>query len=304
MFGMATFLPLVSRFAARKTGGTSSARYCYSVWMRHLLMTRINGLIEYPKVIAELGPGDSLGIGLAALISGCEKYYAFDIVDHASVENNLVIFDELVKLFRQREPIPGEDEFPKISPRLRCYDFPVDFYNEKRLETFLNQSRLESIRLSIINQNKPESLIQYKAPWCDNSIVKENHVDMILSQAVLEHVDDLDGAYHTMYRWLRTGGIISHQIDFKSHGYAEEWNGHWLYSDFIWFLIRGRRPYFINRQPHSFHIEKITECGFHIICDNKSYSQSIYAPNDLAKKYKTISFEDLTTSGSFVQAVK
>ena len=31
-------------------------------------MAKANGLNPYPEVVAELGPGDSLGTGLAALI--------------------------------------------------------------------------------------------------------------------------------------------------------------------------------------------------------------------------------------------
>lgn len=32
---------------------------------------------------------------------------------------------------------------------------------------------------------------------------------MIFSQAVLEHVDDLEHTYKTLYRWLKKGGIMS-----------------------------------------------------------------------------------------------
>ena len=36
--------------------------------------------------IAEIGPGDSIGVGLLALLLGVEKYYAFDVVKFANVE--------------------------------------------------------------------------------------------------------------------------------------------------------------------------------------------------------------------------
>src|SRR5689334_3926898 len=52
------------------TGGSSSARYCYSVWLRHLSMAARLGLNTDPKDVAELGPGHSIGVGLAALLSG------------------------------------------------------------------------------------------------------------------------------------------------------------------------------------------------------------------------------------------
>src|SRR5215813_9347467 len=106
--GIATFIPGIRNFVAQKTGGTDSARYCYAVWLRHLLMAYENGLPLHPKVVAEIGPGDSFGIGLAALISGAEKYYALDIVDYANYERNSEVFSELVQLFKNKENIPDE----------------------------------------------------------------------------------------------------------------------------------------------------------------------------------------------------
>ena len=78
--GLATFIPGYVSGSPREPGGTVSPRYCYSVWLRHLVMASDGCLFEYPKTVAELGPGDSIGIGLAALISGADEYYAFDVV--------------------------------------------------------------------------------------------------------------------------------------------------------------------------------------------------------------------------------
>ena len=36
--GMATYVPGLRHLTGRKTGGSVSARYCYSVWLRHLSM--------------------------------------------------------------------------------------------------------------------------------------------------------------------------------------------------------------------------------------------------------------------------
>ncbi len=84
LYGVATFVPGFKKLRIRGTGGTISARYCYSVWMRHLVIAKENGLNTSPRIVAELGPGDSLGIGLAALIGGCDRYFAFDIVRFAN----------------------------------------------------------------------------------------------------------------------------------------------------------------------------------------------------------------------------
>jgi hypothetical protein len=294
----------MSQLLIKGTGGTDSARYCYSVWLRHLVMANNNGFNPNPKIVAELGPGDSLGIGLAALISGCEKYFAFDVVEHANAESNLEIFDELVKLFKNRATIPGNDEFPKVKPCLDKYEFPADILDENRLQYALEESRLERIRESITNLQRPDSPIQYKVPWYDANVLEKESVDMIYSQAVLEHVDDLLNTYKAMHLWLKPTGYISHQIDFECHEMADEWNGHWAYSDFVWKLIKGRRPYLLNREPHSTHITILKEEGYKIVCEQKFKSKSSLTIDDLAPRFKSISDDDLTTSGAFIQAVK
>jgi hypothetical protein len=301
--GISTFVPGINQFHAGRTGGTDSARYCYSVWLRHLVMARNNGLNPYPKTVAELGPGDSLGIGLAALISGCDKYFAFDVVEYANAERNLEIFDTLLTLFKNRSAIPGDDEFPKIKPYLEEYDFPAGLLNENRLPHALEQSRIEKIRHSIIDLQRKDSPILYKVPWYDASILEKESVDMIYSQAVLEHVDDLLNTYKAMHLWLKSSGYISHQIDFKCHGTANEWNGHWAYSDFMWKLIKGKRPYLLNREPHSTHIAILKEEGYRVVCDKIFKSKSGLTKTALAPRFKSISDDDLTTSGAFIQAV-
>jgi Methyltransferase domain len=303
-YGIATFIPGVNELGLKGTKGTDSARYCYSVWLRHLVMAKRNQLNSDPKIVAELGPGDSLGIGLAALISGCDQYFAFDVVEYANITKNAQIFDELVKLFQERAPIPGEAEFPNVKPFLDNYDFPADILDENRLQQALEPSRINHIRAAIENCQQADSMIQYKAPWYDDSVRDQEFVDMIYSQAVLEHVDDLNGTYKAMYAWLRPNGYISHEIDFKCHGTANEWNGHWAHSDFMWKLMRGKQAYLINREPHSTHITKLNAAGFEIICDDKTQLKSSLGQERLAPKFKSISSDDLVTSDAFIQGVK
>lgn len=68
--GLATWIPGARRISARGTGGSTDARYCYSVWLRHLVMAHVRGLNTDPHTLAELGPGDSLGTGLCAVLTG------------------------------------------------------------------------------------------------------------------------------------------------------------------------------------------------------------------------------------------
>lgn len=303
--GMATFVPgAYTAFSRKRTGGTDSARYCYSVWLRFMVLAHENGLATNPGIIAELGPGDSVGIGLAALISGADKYYAFDVVEYANRERNLAVYDELVKLFKNEEDIPGIDEFPDVIPHLDSYSFPRHILTGDRLRRALDDDRLESIRRSIASMNKTGSMIHYKAPWYDADVVETDSIDMIFSQAVLEHVDDPEFAYEKMHQWLKPGGSMLHSIDFRSHGYADEWNGHWKYSDFTWKLIKGNRRYTLNRLPHSRHIKFMKELGFQMKCDLMNRLPSKISLRDLAPRFRYMDESDLTTSTAFIAAVK
>jgi len=118
-----------------------------------------------------------------------------------------------------------------------------------------------------------------------------------------EH-QDLEHAYRTIYRWLKPNAVMSHEIDFKCHGLARAWNGHWAYSDTVWKLIRGRRPYLLNREPHGRHLELIEESGFKIICDIKEDSANGLSRDKLASRFRNLTDEDIRTSTTFVQATK
>ena len=133
--GVAALPPIRARLASRDcgTGGTNSARYCYSIWLRHLVMAARHGLPTDAKAVTELGPGDSIGVGLAALLCGAECYTALDVVRHANVEGNLRVFDELVARFSRREDIPGDGELPSAQPRLQSYRFPAEVLDARRM---------------------------------------------------------------------------------------------------------------------------------------------------------------------------
>ncbi len=218
--GIASYVPGMANLFSRHTGGSDSARYCYSVWLRHLVMSHAHDLPTQPAVVAELGPGDSLGVGLAALLSGAEKYYAFDVVRYARNERNLAIFDDLVALFRARAPIPNRDEFPLVTPLLDDYDFPHGILTDERLDRALTPARVASIRAELAAEMMTDGSgwITYQVPWDRSDIIQGGTVDMILSQTVMEYPLDLHATYGTLYHWLKPGGIMSHEIDFRCLG--------------------------------------------------------------------------------------
>jgi hypothetical protein len=263
-----------------------------------------SGLNTNPRVVAELGPGDSLGVGIAALLSGADHYNAIDVVQHASVERNLSVLDELVALFGKREDIPDEEEFPLVEPPLQSYKFPSHILTADRLGNALRSDRLERLRASLIDCSAGESLIKYRAPWFRTDVIKERSIDLIFSQAVLEHIDRLQEMYHAMKLWLAPDGYLSHAVDLKSHGSASEWNGHWAYSEFAWTVVRGKEAWFINREPKSTHLRLLENEGFCIVCERTMRGRNTLSRRQLAKRFRGLEDDDLTAAGLFFQATQ
>lgn len=302
--GVLSRMPILNRLACRTSGGTVSARYCYSVWLRHLVKGYESGLIGGRlNRVAELGPGDSFGVGLGSLLSGADEYYALDGVRMASVQTNLKVLDELVQLFERREPIPAEAEFPEVLPRLNNYLFPGDILPEPLLKAALAPRRIDELRAALRGEVGGRIRIHYIAPWTNSHQAPDGVVDMAFSQAVLEHVDDVPGTYAALRRWLRPGGFMSHTIDFRSHQTTRDWYGHWTLGDWGWQLIRGNLVYLLNRWPHSGHVSAMEKTGFRVAAAAKCNASP--APRDaLSSRFKWLTDEDLSTSSVFIQAVK
>lgn len=308
--GILSYLPGFSAFGLKGrviTGYQLPASYYYSVWLRHLVMLYKNGQKFIPGNVAELGPGQSLGTGIAALLSGASSYYALDVVKFASVSTDIKIFSDMIKLFSSRAKIPDNNEFPSLEPVLESYEFPGHILTDKLLEETLSDERLSSIKTALINQGEVKGngiFVSYMIPWNDPGIIRKNSIDLLLSQAVLEHVENLRSTYESIYQWLRPGGIMSHSIDFRSHGLAADWNGQWTYSGFAWRLIKGNRPYLLNRQPHSVHLDIIRETGYKLIHDNPTYRKSKLKRGRLAFDFRGLTEADLKTRTTFLQALK
>ncbi|MFH1690020.1 MAG: hypothetical protein ABIE42_07250 [Candidatus Eisenbacteria bacterium] len=306
--GMLSYIPGVRGMMQRGTGGTDDARYCYSVWMRHLVLAHRNGLRPAPpRVLVELGPGDSLGVGIAALLSGTESYCALDAVRYATPEDDLRILGELVELLQRREAIPGDAEFPRTRPRLGSYAFPTEILTEKALEAALDPARIDAVTRAVAERDAvPEAgvSVSYKAPWCRSSAPENESVDMVLSQSVLQNVTDLRSAADDMLSWLVAGGLASHEVDLSAIGRAPEWNGHWAYPSLLWKLMRGNRHWFLNRQPHSAYLVAFAGAGFEVVHDETVRRESAINRERLAPEFRELSDEDLTTSSMFLQGVR
>jgi hypothetical protein len=301
--GAAQLPPVRSRLQKRGvgTGGTNDARYCYTVWLRHLVTAARLGLNPDPRQIAELGPGDSIGAGLAALLCGAERYSALDLVSHANPVSNVLIFDQLVELFRARADLPGDGDYPNISPRLDDYRFPAQILDEARMQRALHPDRVARLRDAVLGDD-PSGVIRYRVPWQEESVLERGSQDLVFSQAVLEHIDALAEAYRAMRLWLKPSGHVSHQIDFKCHDLADTWDGHWRYGDLRWTMLRGRDSWSINRQPYSEHLRLLEQTGFEVLAAHPVQREPSYPRSSLARRFSAMTEVDRSVSGVYLVA--
>ena len=259
--GAITYVPLFNRWSNSQAGSPVGARYFYSVWLRHLVKIASVRTQFSINVVAELGPGDKLGIGICALLSGAERYIGLDRIAFGLRADNLSLLEELASLFKKRTPIPDDREMVGVYPKLDDYSFPNHLITKDTLDFTLSDHRLEKLRNCLHGNDLNTDLFSYAAPWNSAKILNPVSVDLLISQAVLEHVDDIEGAYEAMRIWLKPNGVMSHRIDYTSHGITKDWFGHWTISPGLWRLVRGRRAYLINRKPHSSHISALQQRG-------------------------------------------
>src|SRR5688500_7854357 len=177
--GMLTSVPLLNAWRLRhaSTGGSDSSRYCYSVWFRHLVLLHRCGFKINGAQVGELGPGDSLGIGLAALLSGAARYIGLDIIPYSAKADLEKMFDELLHLYSQKEQVPNDAEFPLVRPRIDSYEFPshlVDWANFP--------AKAEEIRNQLRDGLNSGPLLGYRAPWTSLAHIAEASLDLIFSQ--------------------------------------------------------------------------------------------------------------------------
>ncbi len=89
--------------------------------------------------------------------------------------------------------------------------------------------------------------------------------DLIVSNAVLEHVFDFASACRTLARLTRVGGANSHQIDFRDHLNFERPLEFLLRSNTRFLFERARHPGGQgNRMRHSEYVQLFTDAGFSV----------------------------------------
>jgi len=302
--GLATWIPGVRRafFNREAAVGTGSASYCYNVWLKHLTLARAYGMPDMPATVLELGPGESIGTGVAALLSGVRRYIGIDAVAHLRPEANVRLFEELVERFRERAPGPRTG-WPSLDPYLDARGFPSHILDDARLEAALDPVRLRGIEAAVAVAGSPTqaSTLRYFT-WDSLRNVAPGSADFLFSHVVLNQVYELEPMYARCAEFVAPGGWMTHQIDLTCLNTSPEWNGHRAYGDLTWKVITGRRPYFVNREPAGTHLAMMERHGFEVVKAIRGYREGGIRREQLAPRWRDISDEDLRTQTLFVIA--
>ena len=267
--GLKSFLPWRGRYSM--VAHPVDARYGYSVWLRHLVSLAAHGVRGPFSTVVELGPGNSVATGICAILSGSDRYVGLDVIRHVSRGSGPVVLGELQALFDARAAIPGPEIYPMGRPSLDSYAFPgsaiVGSGERKGYER-----RVASLREdlgAIAAGAAGEDTLRYVVPWNADSI-RPGTADLVFSQAALQEIShhgarsSLRDTIEAITRWLKPGGVASHQIDFGLYG-MQPWNVHWTWSDWTWTLVRGRRDNFVNREPLSTYVSLMRASGLSLI---------------------------------------
>lgn len=194
---VARFAPAAYLRLTRQTGrGTrveetphSVAEYFLSCFNEYLEVLQIDrgGVFAYlrDKVVLEYGPGDVPGVALLMFAYGAASVVCVDRFPVLSLsEQNSRTVDALL------ERLP-EEARRRAQTALRRVDGKVVSFDPGRITYLVRKSGLAGLR---------------------------GTVDLVISRAVLEHVDDLSATFADMEASLRPGGTAAHLVDLKSHG--------------------------------------------------------------------------------------
>jgi SAM-dependent methyltransferase len=164
-----------------RAGAMDTPAYALDIFKKHYAASGFATLCG--RTVVELGPGNSLLTGLYARSFGAARTWLVDIEELATQDTG--IFAQAEKLLCELSlPVPGVAKTSSISGAL------------ERLNTVYLTQGLASLQT-----------------------IPDGEVDLLFSQAVLEHIRRADFARiaKEMRRVLKPDGVASHMIDFRDH---------------------------------------------------------------------------------------
>jgi hypothetical protein len=297
-------LPFYNKYFPQKneTGGSSDGLYVVQIFLLQIYFIKIKNKDIFNSnsfdTVCEFGPGDSAAIGMMhTLVNDCSKYVAFDAHPYLNLELTKKSCLDAVALLKD---INTDNDLATIFENHRFKSY-IDIEL-----LFLYVSGNISNKIGLVDEKMIDikiSEIEYHAPYSLKEFDKKYSFDLIFSQAVLEHCDNLSEIYSFQESNLSPGGIAYNHIDFKSHGTSFRWNGHYGFSNKRYRALQKSNTFqWINRLPVSFHISAMQNAGLDIKELIKFKLAKGIPMNKVSKDMKSLILDqdDLNTHSSLI----
>lgn len=223
------------------------------------------------KKILEYGPGDVLGVALLMYAHGADAVHCVDRFPLSQISGkSLRIYWELLNALDANK-------------------------KERALGAFKEFGKPES-------GFNPDVIAYTVTP--DGLSGKKRHYDLIISRAVLEHVNDLEKTIQDISDALKTNGVSLHQVDLKSHGLDR----YKPYDFLTWPEVLFKLMYSHKGFPNRWRVDKYRELagksGLHIrhlTPTGKLATHEVAAIQPkLARQFRNIPGDELSWLGFWV----
>ena len=218
------------KFRIFRHGQMENFDYSKSIFEGHYKDLNKFNPITNPSIL-EIGPGDSLFSMIFSRKYSTNKFYLLDIGDFANKD---------VRLYRD------------LIRNLKSQDYLKNFNikNEPSFDELLSYSNAKYMTSGLIDFRK----------------LRNQSIDYIFSHSVLEHVRiyELEELISQMYRVIKPGGIISHNINYKDH--LSESLNNLRFNEKIWESdLMANSGFYTNRVPAIKMHSLFKNIGFQIL---------------------------------------
>jgi SAM-dependent methyltransferase len=253
------------RLGIFRHGYMMQPNYGFDVFNNHIHKSGLNKGDLHEKVILELGPGDSIATAIIASCYGA-KAILVDVGKFAT--NDMARYKNIVKFLKKS----GLN--------------PPDISNAKTIEDILLACNAKYLTQGF------RSL----------SLVKNDSIDLIFSQAVLEHIrkQDFKNTMKENLRVLAHDGVASHWVDLKDHLGGSLNN--LRFNEKVWesnfFANSG---FYTNRIRFFKMLDIFKESNFRInVIKTKYWEHLPVKKKMIAKEFSSLSEKDLIVQGFHV----
>ncbi len=141
------------------------------------------------KTVLEIGPGEDMGTALLGLAQGARRYCAFDVNDLA---------------------------------RIRRDDFYEVFFSDLERQSAIGPERLTMLRGSLERalsgtDDVHADIVFRVADRFDEEFFQGKGIDVVVSQAAWEHIEDVDDLLRRMSGVVVPGAVLVAEIDLATH---------------------------------------------------------------------------------------